>query len=230
MIVDTQNNPQNVFDHHYALKCPHCGVQSNISAVSIPRYEFVYRFKPVRVGIVYRCDSCNDPVFLRFSVTHEFGNKRFIINEQYEEIERPQETFEFKYLPEDVEADFREALVCYSGRALNGFAAMCRRTVQSASTDLGAEGGDKVLAQLKDLKEMAQVDDATFTVLKQVIVDGHDGAHPHLPRLNQARAAVLLELMKDVLYQFYVRKGKLNEAMALRQTAIQEQENDSPES
>ena len=228
MIVRSDNHTQSIFDRHYALKCPHCGVQSNISAVSIPRYEFVFRFKPTKVGIVYRCDSCNAPVFLRFSIEHEFGNSRFIVDERYEEIELPQETFEFKYLPEPVETDFREALVCYSNRAHNGFAAMCRRTVQSAATDLGAEGRDKVLAQLKDLKEMAQVDDETFKVLKQVIIDGHDGAHPHLPCLNPARAAVLLELMKDVLYQLYVRKGKLKEASALRQTAIQTQENDSP--
>ena len=221
MLVTQENYPGHVFDQHYALKCPHCGVQSNISAVSIPRYEFVRRFKPHRVGIVYRCDSCNEPVFLRFRVKHDFGNNRFHIHQEYEEIESPQETFEFKYLPENVAGDFREALVCYSSHAHNGFAAMCRRTVQSACTDLGAEGKDKVLSQLRDLKEMAQVDDDTFDILKQVIVDGHDGAHPHLPRLNSERAAVLLELMKDVLYQLYVRKGKLREATALRKEAIQ---------
>ena len=222
MYITHNNATDSVFERHFALKCPHCGVQSNISAVSIPRYEFLVRFKPVKVGIVYRCDSCNEPVFLRFAAMHQFGNNRTVIDEQYEEIERTQETFEFEYLPETVEPDFREALICYSNRAHNGFAAMCRRTVQSASTDLGAEGKDKVLAQLKDLKEMAQIDDATFAVLKQVVIDGHDGAHPHLPRVDPERAAVLLELMKDVLYQLYVRKGKLKKAMELRQAASRE--------
>ena len=89
MIVRSDNHTQSIFDRHYALKCPHCGVQSNISAVSIPRYEFVFRFKPTKVGIVYRCDSCNAPVFLRFSIEHEFGNSRFIVDERYEEIELP---------------------------------------------------------------------------------------------------------------------------------------------
>ena len=223
MFVDSSNNPQDVFDKHYALKCPHCGVQSNLSAISIPRYEFVRRFKPTKVGIVYRCDSCNAPVFLRFSVQHDFGNNRVHIGENYEEIERPLETFEFKYLPEDVSADFQEALTCYSNGAYNGFAAMCRRTVQSASVELGAQGSDKILSQIRDLKEMAQIDEDTFGVLKQIVIDGHDGAHPHLPALNPARAAVLLELMKDVLYQLYVRKGKLQESKALRQASIQSQ-------
>lgn len=223
MIVLHNNDPQSVFDKHYALKCPHCGVQSNVSAISIPRYEFVARFKPSKVGIVYRCDSCNDPIFLRFAVEHDFGNSRFLILEEYEEVERPQETFDFIYLPEGVASDFHEALTCYSSGAYNGFAAMCRRTVQSVSANLGAQGSDKVLSQLKDLKEMAQIDDETFGVLKQIVIDGHDGAHPHLPALNARRAAILLELMKDVLYQLYVRRGKLKEAMALRQASIQSQ-------
>jgi hypothetical protein len=222
MYVFSDNNPQNIFDKHYALKCPHCGVQSNISAISIPRYELLLRFRPERVGIVYRCDSCNEPIFLRFTLRLDFNNSRAEILEIYEEVQRVRETFEFNYLPDEVQQDFRETLTCYSILAYNGFAAMCRRTVQSVCTDLGAEGSDKVLNQLKDLKEMAQIDDETFTVLKQIVIDGHDGAHPHLPKLNPQRAGVLLELMKDVLYQLYVRKGKLQEAMALRQAAIQE--------
>jgi hypothetical protein len=63
---------------------------------------------------------------------------------------------------------------------------------------------------------MAEIDDETYELLKQIIVHGHDGAHPHLPALSVERAAVLLELMKDVLYQLYVRRAKLQEAMAAR--------------
>ena len=217
------NNPTDVFDKHYSLKCPHCGIHSNISAVSIPRYERIVRFRPKKIGLAYRCDACNAPVFLRFSVQLDLGNHRALINESYEEIERAEETFEFKYLPTDVTNDFREALICYSSSAFNGFAAMCRRTVQTVSTDFGARGGDKVLKQLKEMKEMAQLDDEIFGVLTQIVIDGHDGAHPHLPRLDETRAAVLLELMKDVLYQLYIRKGKLEEAKGLRQHSIQNQ-------
>ena len=62
---------------------------------------------------------------------------------------------------------------------------------------------------------------APFAALKQAIVDGHDGAHPHLPRLTSERAAVLFELMKDVLYQLFVRRSKIKEAMQLRRAAIE---------
>ena len=33
----------------------------------------------------------------------------------------------------------------------------------------------------------------------------HDGVHPHLPKLSEERAAVLLELTRDALYQLFVR-------------------------
>jgi len=219
--ITNDNKPDVIFDHAITLKCPHCAVVSHMSAVSIPRYEYLKRFEPRTVGIGYRCGSCNNTVFLRFIPGYEFSNNRVRLSDEYDEVERSQETFEFQYLPEQVRRDFKEALDCYSISAFNAFAAMCRRCVQSAAADLGAKGKDKVLAQLQDLKDMAEIDEETFDLLKQIIVEGHDGAHPHLPSVDAKRATVLLELVKDVMYQLYVRRGKLQEAMALRTEAIQ---------
>lgn len=221
--VTHQDQPTHTFDRHYAIACPHCGAHSNVTAVSIPRYAYLQRFQPKRVVIGYQCDSCNDGIALRFYPMYDFGNNRVHLSGEFEELERPKESFEFKYLPEPVRADFQEALDCYSVGCLNAFAAMCRRCVQSAAGDLGANGTDKVIGQLKDLKDTAQIDDEMFLVLKQVIIDGHDGAHPHLPSMSRARAGVLLELMKDVLYQLFVRRGKLQEAMQLRGETIKAQ-------
>ena len=223
MILLPDNNPRHIFDHHYSLNCPHCSAYSGITAISIPRFEFLVRFKPEKVGIVYRCDSCNHPIFLEFRVNrYDTLPHKIILSENFKEIEKSTETFDFSYLEEKVADDFREALTCYTNLCLNAFAAMCRRTVQSVCSDLGADGKDKVLNQLKDLKEMAEIDNETFTVLKQIIIDGHDGAHPHLPILSKDRASILLELIKDVLYQLYVRKGKLQKAMQLRKEAVRQ--------
>ena len=84
---------------------------------------------------------------------------------------------------------------------------------------MGAEGSNKVQNQLNDLKSMGVIDDEDFEQLKQIILTGHDGAHPHLPKLSRERADVLLEFMKDVLYQLFVRKAKIQEAAKLRQEA-----------
>jgi hypothetical protein len=219
-IITSNNDVSNVFEKHFVLTCPHCGVRTNVSAVSFPRFEYAMRFQIRRAGVAYRCDACNEPVFLTFGITLDPGNMRITLTDSYEIVERPQENFEFKFLSGDVKDDFTETLRCYSQGLYNAFAAMCRRTIQSVCAALGATGTDKVLAQLKELKELAQIDEETFAILKQVIIDGHDGAHPHLPRLNEARAAVLLELMRDVMYQLFVRPAKLREAATLRQAAV----------
>ena len=126
----------------------------------------------------------------------------------------------YQHLPEPVARDFKEALTCYSNLCPNATAAMCRRTIQSAAESLGVTGTDKVNSQILDIKVLAGIDDDTFVGLKQAMIAGHDGAHPHLPVVTQQRAAILVEVMKDVLYQLFVRQGKIKEAMKLRQEAI----------
>ncbi|PZO56099.1 MAG: hypothetical protein DCF15_09455 [Phormidesmis priestleyi] len=215
------NDCMSIVDRCFSIKCPHCGTQSNLSAVSIPRYEMLVRYKPERVVIGYRCDSCNDAVCLRFKTGYfAVASGKINISENYEEIENASVSFEFSFLPEGIRDDFKEALTAYTCGCYNAFAAMCRRTIQSTATDLGATGKDKVKRQLYDLKEIAQIDDELFDVLNQIIVDGHDGAHPHLPPIDKERAEVLLLLMEDVMHQLYVRKGQLQKAEILRQQAI----------
>jgi Domain of unknown function (DUF4145) len=212
--------PTAVIDKHFTVKCPHCTVPSGLSAISLPNYDLLERYQPPRVGIGYQCDACSQPVFLRFRVSYRLASNLIDIDEGYEEVERPQEQYEFKHLPSTVANDFREALACYSISCFNAFAAMCRRTIQSAASSLGAEGSDRVSRQVDDLKSTADVDQETFDVLKAIVIAGHDGAHPHLPALSADRAEILLELMKDVLYQLFVRRVKLEEAAAKRNAAI----------
>ncbi len=48
----------------------------------------------------------------------------------------------------------------------------------------------------------------------------HNGAHPHLPKLSEERAAVLFEPTKDALYQLLVRKVKTEESARLKHEAV----------
>jgi len=232
MIITNSNDPGSIYDKHFQITCPHCGVLSNITAISIPRYEFLARYKPPQIGIVYRCDSCNLPIFIKFSnIDYQTGSNRVVIDpSSFTEIEKHQETFDFQYLPDEIEKDFKEALVCYSHDAYNGFAAMCRRTIQSTFTHLGAEGKTKVKDQYLEVNKTLALDDDTSKILEQIIIAGHDGAHPHLPELSESRAVILLELMKDVLYQLFVRKAKIQESIDLRKEEITKaKEDEAPE-
>ena len=211
--INSNNDPQYILDRDVTLRCPHCGVVAGMTAISLPRFELLHRFELEEAGMVYRCDVCSKPVFLQFKVV--LGDP-VTLSDAFTQLQSALEPFEHKYLGLDVAADFREALTCYAHNCWNAFAAMCRRCLQSVAADLGVTGTSKVETQIRELKEMGVVDDETFEQLRQIVLSGHDGAHPHLPALSPERAAVLLELMKDVLYQLYVRPGKVKEAAALR--------------
>ncbi|MCZ6827050.1 MAG: hypothetical protein O7D88_06085 [Gammaproteobacteria bacterium] len=66
--INQNGSLKNTREQHLAVKCPHCDVLSHITTVSTPDFDKLIRFKPSQVGLVYRCDSCNSPVFLKHAV------------------------------------------------------------------------------------------------------------------------------------------------------------------
>lgn len=52
------------------------------------------------------------------------------------------------------------------------------------------------------------------------MLTGHDGAHPHLPEVNEKRAEVLLRLLQDLTYELYTRREKVKESKELRTQTI----------
>lgn len=209
--------------HNFALSCPHCQVLSHLTPVSVPQYAQLVAFKPNHVGIVYRCDSCNAPVFLKYPVKM-YGASRIELATNFTELERATEKFNFTYLPEDAETLFREALGCFTAGCWNAFASMCRRTAQAVFADLGDNGKLKMFDQLNDVREMAELDQDTFNVIRKVLFGTDAEPRPNMPPVDAYVAGVLLEVMKDLLYQSYVRKGRLQQAMTVRRYFAAEQE------
>lgn len=222
MHINKENKPTEIFDRTYSRRCPHCHHTSNITAISIPRYEFLERFHPDKLGLVFRCDRCNEPLFAAFPITsYDLSNHRIVYDDSSPSfVEFALEPFEYDYLPESVATDFREATTCYAVGAFSAFAAMCRRTIQSMAANLGAKGKDKVADQLKSLRALEAIDDSEFEACYQIIVGGHDGAHPYLPAVSADRAGVLMDLMKDVLNEVYVRKARIQESARMRRQQI----------
>jgi len=205
-------------DNNLSLdRCPHCSVSNpNLPHVWHTTTEN-HSSRNQRNWKIYKCENCGG--LITAYAPHGKNNVSQIYPSKISE------TFDFEYLSGEVLEDFQEALNCYSNNCFNAFAAMCRRTVQSLATQLGSEGKDKVTKQLENLKSLLDIDEETFTILEQIIIAGHDGAHPHLPKLSPQRATVLLELMKDVLYQLYIRKVKIEESIKLRNQSIEESKN-----
>jgi hypothetical protein len=213
--VDANSRLHHDQERALALNCPHCQAFSHITPMSVPQYSDLVASRPSQVGVVYRCDSCNAPIFLKFAVKM-YGTNRVELANNFVELERAREKFAFTYLPEESEKLFREALACYSAGLFSAFASMCRRTAQAIFQDLGENGRLRVFDQIAEAREMAEIDPETFAAIKKVIFGSDAEAYPSLPDLGADEAGVLLEMLKDILYQAYVRRGKLQQATMVR--------------
>jgi len=211
-------------EQNLALVCPHCLITAHITPAAVPKFADLQAHKPQHVGLVYRCDACLAPIFLRFTV-RAYAAQHVELAPQFNEVERPRETFAFMHLPEEVELFFKEALTCYSNGAFNAFASMCRRSAQAVFADLGETGKLRLYDELNDVRAMAELDVETFTRIKSVLFGNDSDPRPNAPLLEGYAAGVLLEIMKDLLYEAYVRKGKLQQAMLVRRFFVDEKAN-----
>jgi len=173
---------------------------------------------------VYKCDACTAPIFLRFAV-RQYEDNRVELSRNFVELERPKERFAFSYLPKHTDVLFREALSCYSNNNFNAFASMCRRASISAFDALGEGGKLRAFEEAMVAQDIAGIDNEAFTPIKKVLFS--TGPHEELPLLNRAEAGILLEVLKDMFYQCFVRRGKLTRAIKVRRFFVTEANNDS---
>ncbi len=210
-------------DEQIGLECPYCSVYAHMSPESIPHAGDILHHRPKHVGLVYRCDSCKAPVFLRFAVK-EYRDNQVELYRNFIELERPKERFAFSYLPKHTEIMFREALACYSGNNFNAFASMCRRSATSAFAAMGEGGKLRAFEEVMIAQDIAGIDDESFAPIKSILFES--GEEEDLPLLNRSQAGILLEILKDMFYQCFVRRGKLTRAIKVRRFFVQEGAND----
>ncbi len=223
--IDSMSHLIHEHERALAISCPHCEVTSHVTPSAVPNFADLQMYKPAAVGVVYRCDACHAPVFLRYAV-RSYRPNRVELAPQFVEVERPREKFTFTHLPEEVELLFREALTCFSNGAYNAFASMSRRTAQAAFADLGEAGKLRLFDELNDVREMAEIDIKTFMTIKNVIFGTQADSRSDPPHLDATSASVVLEVMKDLLYEAYIRKGRLQQALMVRRYFAEETADD----
>lgn len=208
-------------DKNLVVTCPHCQTVSHITQSAVPRFEDLQLYRPKQVGVVYLCDACHAPVFLKFTV-RLYGAARIELSPQFTEVERAREKFSFTYIPEDVELLFREALTCFAHDAFNAFGSMCRRTMQAMFADLGEAGKLRLFDELNGLRDLTDLSPELFTRFRNVLFGGELDARAGVPLLDGYQAGVMLEVVKDLLYEAYVRKGRLQQAIMVRRFFLDE--------
>jgi len=194
-----------------ARECPHCGAHAQLLPVAAPSYDVLAQTRPKHAGIVFRCAACNEPRFLRAAV-RAIGADTVELAPNLVEVERTRERFHYAYLPDPVERLLRETLDCYSLGAHNAFATMCRRTTRSALRTLDSAAKRRWQETLAEVLRLCEVDAVTANTLETVLFGDEDEP----PLVTPDEAAVLVEVLKDLFYQSYVRSAKLRAAMQMR--------------
>jgi hypothetical protein len=221
LYIDSASQLHHDLDKNLVVTCPHCQAVAHITVSAVPRFEDLQVYRPKQVGLVYLCDACHMPIFLRFTV-RLYGAARIELSPQFTEVERAREKFSFTYIPEEVEALFREALICFTHDAFNAFASMCRRTAQAIFQDLGEAGKLRLFDELNGLRDLTDIAPDLFTRMRNVLFGAELEPHASVPLLDGYQAGIMLEVMKDLLYEAYIRKGRLQQAIMVRHFFLDE--------
>ena len=69
---------------------------------------------------------------------------------------------------------------------------------------------------LQQIKDLGELDDESFGTFRTVLFGSDADPWPHQPHMDAERAGILLEVMRDLLYQTFVRKARLMQALTFR--------------
>jgi hypothetical protein len=195
-----------------ARECPHCATFAQLIPVSTPRYRTIATdHRPRRVALGFRCAACNAPRFARSQV-RSITPERIELSSNLVEIERVRPRFQYAYLPEPVRELFSEALACYAADYHNAFASLCRRTVIASERSMPGSRSGLWRRAFEEIVRLGAIDAPTTTMLESILF----GADHEMPMLDEDQSAILIEVMKDILYQCHVREAKFRSAMKMR--------------
>jgi len=197
--------------------CPHCGVDARLLPVATPSFEELARARPSRTGVVFRCAACNEPRFVRVSVRN-VTDERIELSSTLVEVERARIRFPLRHLPAPIARIFRETLDCYSADCYNAFAAMCRATLKAIARERGRNGKLFCHELFQGAVTVAELDAGTTRRIETILFGAEDGA----AEISADEAAVLVEIIKDMLYEGYVRAAKLKAALKMRRFFAEE--------
>lgn len=124
--------------------------------------------------------------------------------------------FPFQYLPAQVAGIFRDVLGCYQYGLMQAYATMCRATMRAVIADVGEGARLKIFDQVEEISELAGVDERVARNIRNILFDTDSASLYEADVIDRETAAVLLETLKDVLHQAYVRRALLRQKLKMR--------------
>ena len=211
MAIYVKNNNDFEQTEPIVRECPHCGALAPLVPIATPGFAELSAARPQHAGVAFRCAACNEPRFVRTAI-RSFDKDRIVLSANLVEIERSKEHFPYNYLPEKLQRLIRESFGCYTADLFLAFAILCRRTITLASNLEPVKGQTSFAQRFEDAAMLGELDSKIRDTLREVLFG--TGAEPEI---NADQAAVLIEIVKDMLQQRYVRTAKLKRAIQMRQ-------------
>jgi len=163
--------------------------------------------KLVGVASLDTCQNCGTPAY--FVVSNQ--NQRENILDRYPKLEvDPDEE-----LPEEVKVAFREAMKALNEEIWNGCVTMCRRALEEATENLGAEGRD-LFTQIDDLETKRKITPELKEWAHEGRLGGKLGAHGMKQKkwADKEDAEEVLEFCRWFFRYVYVLPKQLAERKA----------------
>jgi len=124
--------------------------------------------------------------------------------------------YPFSYLPPSVASHFHQALGCYQQGLLQSFAAMCRLTAQAIFLDVGEGAKLRIFDQVEEIAQLAGIEDIVYRDIRDILFDTDQNSLHYPDGMDRETAVVLLETMKDILHQYYIRRALLRKKLKMR--------------
>jgi hypothetical protein len=203
-------SPANQNNFSMSGTCPHCNRPSVFIKVAGPHEE------PSPDGggwsylwAVMECQGCK-----KYILGGVRKNQQSYVYEKHYPLGKPNDEAPTE-IPENVRADFREALRCRFVDAYNGTVEMCRRAVQASCIERKAPD-EKLIHQIDWLAEQGIITTPLKEMAHRVRLGGNLGAHP--PEDPDDATAILIgpeyadaviEFTRDFFQHVYVMPERL---------------------
>ena len=210
MAIYVKNNNDFEQTEPIVRECPHCGVHAPMVPIATPSFTALSDARPQHAGVAFRCAACNEPRFARAAI-RSFGDDRIILSANLVEVERGKEHFQYNYLPKETGRLLREAFGCFAADLLLAFSILCRRTIVSAIRSETAVSEPTFEHLFADASRLAEIDRDTEETLHSVLF-----GNAAEPEIDADQAAILIEIVKDMFHQRFVRTAKLRRAIKMR--------------
>jgi len=204
--MDTQEAQSIIITHVKDLidLCPHCGAKVHIEKLWSDYHTF--KNGDVEFYVVFRCKPCKKLLMKTFL----FKQNRYSSDENLE-VKGWDEKFpisfddvlsneEKEHIPEQVLADYQEALKCKSIAANRASCSMFRRALQSSLVLLGA---NHKLDLIKQIESLTSLPKDIIDWAHQIRIFGNWGAHPDKDKLKEVDSDDVAEV-HDFISKFFV--------------------------